>query len=466
MTRLFETMCVLIFILSLALFIADTTTNITGKIVLEDPFVIHANDTVSALYDMIKAKVSYVVASRGISIVFGGKIILNFSNDHRKIEDIGMYGTLNDIQIIPKPDFAALLEMVSGISNIQNIPWLINAMQSLSDQNVSKFLFGRGLEYDENGNLIGIDLSHLNLTGSIHLESLPSTVRSLDLSFNDLDFLHFDGLRGKSLEKLNVEHNKRCYLNIDRLCALIAETEHIPIINELKLSSNQIFPRITDAKEKDIRLRNCLFRHKVMVRMIVDGVEIVRGNNKSPLDLYSRMLRVVMGVTNKQVIPWYTHFFEGRFIPSREWKALGVEYKKQFGCSGSLASRYKFDLSGLGLEGEIQLGSLPRNVYEMDLSNNNLSGITFGGERVRFNLRALNLQNNDNLRIDLAEIELSRIKRVACLGRLVHLRLSSNQLTTNQMLNGIPILKDESIRLWLESTTVNRVVIDDHLYVK
>ena len=153
------------------------------KMVLNDPFVIYSNDTVSILYDKTNANVSYIKESRGISIIFEGRIILNFFNDHRTIKDIGMIGngTLNDIEIIPKPDFAALLEMVSDISNIQNIPWLILAMQCLSYPSSKRcrsvFNFSRGLHCDTDGHLIGVDLSHLNLTGNVHLKSLPPTVR-------------------------------------------------------------------------------------------------------------------------------------------------------------------------------------------------------------------------------------------------------------------------------------------------
>ena len=67
---------------------------------------------------------------------------------------------------------------------------------------------------DDNNHLIGIDLSHLNLIGKLNLRSLPQTVRSLDLSFNDLTNLNFGGLNGKSLQKLNIAHNERCYLNV------------------------------------------------------------------------------------------------------------------------------------------------------------------------------------------------------------------------------------------------------------
>merc|ERR1712079_177154 len=114
---------------------------------------------------------------------------------------------------------------------------------------------------------------------------------------------------------------------------------------------------------------------------------------------------------------------------------------------------YRFNLSGLGLEGNIYLGPLPKSVRDLDLSNNNLSKIRFGDVEVRNNLRALNLQNNDNLDIDLIEIEALR-SRDSCLNRLVCLYLSSNQLR----MNGLVATK-ESIRLWQQNNTIKTVII-------
>ena len=105
----------------------------------------------------------------------------------------------------------------------------------------------------DNGNLIGVDLSDLNLIGIINLESLPPTGRSLDLSFNDLDTLNLDGLRGKSVERLNVEHNARCHINTE---CFTAESEHKLPLKVLQLSTNQIFPWITSFGEKKSRIKS------------------------------------------------------------------------------------------------------------------------------------------------------------------------------------------------------------------
>ena len=90
---------------------------------------------------------------------------------------------------------------------------LISVLSANRCQNISQF--GRGLVSDQNGNLVDLDLSGLNLIGTIYLRALSQTVRSLDLRFNDLDNLNLSGLRDKSLKKLNVEHNRRCHVNTE-----------------------------------------------------------------------------------------------------------------------------------------------------------------------------------------------------------------------------------------------------------
>ena len=44
-------------------------------------------------------------------------VIVNVVSSLRTLEDVGMYGELNDIQIIDKPAFVPLLEMVFDINN-------------------------------------------------------------------------------------------------------------------------------------------------------------------------------------------------------------------------------------------------------------------------------------------------------------------------------------------------------------
>ena len=368
-----------------------------------------------------------------------------------------MLHTVNSVfvqhHIIRKPDFAALLEMVTDVQNVQMIPWLIGAMCCLSDasanqcQNVSKL--GKGLHCDNNGNLIGIDLSHLNLTGNIHLESLPQSVRSLDLSFNDLDHLNLDGLRGKSLERLNVEHNKRCHINTECLCNYrhsntTEESGHNSnhlAIRDLQLSSNQIFPWILDSAVKLDRIRSGLCRHQNLV-VIVDGLLVS--------SFHIKMRRVLEGVTNKEIIPLYDEFTSYPVSP-HSWKSSRIEYTN---VHRGHRPRYRFDLSGLGLIGEIRLKYLPRSVSKLDLSNNNLSKISFNGnsEGQDF-LEELNLRNNDNLRINLLDIAQSSLFRYFC-----RLSISSNQLHIQGIVdwNG----KIEYVRDWSRLSRMTRVVVD------
>ena len=407
---------------------------------------------------MIHVKISYKTASRGISIAFNGSIILESRNDHCQVADIGMNGKCNDIQIMQKPDFVALLEMVCDLKNTVNIPWFNQAMQCLSDFQANQSLrqkigkLGNGLKFDDSGHLIGVDLSHLNLTGFIHLELLPQSVRTLDLSFNDLDTLNLNGLRGKSVERLNVERNPRCHIDSEYLDP---ESKNVTL-RELELSFNQIFPWITNRNDKHERIRNMIKEHPTLQHIFIDGTLISQCSH--PLVTVYRMLRVIDGVTNKQLIPWFDRFSRGVLMECDEWKHFGVEYKKR---RKGYSPRYNFDLSGLGLEGHIDLRYLPRNVIKLDLSNNNLTSISLFGEG-NFNLRRLNIQNNDHLGIDLQKIDLSLgSKSCPPLRHLIHLDLSSKQLLRSGRFCNLT--ERQIVREWLKTTIMQEVALDDVL---
>ena len=425
------------FILSILIFLT-TGSFCSQTVVLNDPFVLEPDAAVSDLYDRINASLSFKTASSGISIIFGNKLILNFLNDRRTIKDIGMDSMLNDIQIIQKPDFAALLEMVVSVNNIQNIPWLVGAMKCLSAASANQYQcrnlskLGKGLDCDTNNTLIGVDLSHLNLTGMIHLESLPPTVRSLDLSFNDLETANLDGLRGKSLKRLNVEHNTRFHINTECFHS------HNLNLRELQLSSNQIFPWISDLNEKRVRIQNWLCR--VSRHRNVNYLELVimDGFSMHFTPFHIKMLRVLEGVTNKEIIHDWV------------WKSWRVDYKRG---RGGHPPRYRFDLSGLGLVGEIRLTYLPRSIRKLDLSNNHLSRISLSGEGQNC-LEDLNLQNNPNVRVNLTEIDESSLFRHFC-----RLSISSNQLDIPGVLDSEGII--EYVRNWLSTSKMTKIVVDD-----
>ena len=410
-----------------------TVSIVPATIGIKEPFVIGPNDTVSSLYQAVNARIN---TSCEISIVFGGKIILNLANDYRPVTAVGMNDILNDIQIIQKPDYVSLLEMVDGVINKKDIPWFHSALECLSDpssnrcQNVCGF--GPGLECDDNGNLIGIDLSHLNLTGSISLESIPQSVRSLDMSFNDLHTVNLSGLKGKSLAKLNVENNGRCRINTK--CFYNDSGSTLPL-RELQVSSYQLMPWIT----KHIRTNNWFYHRdqRTLQELVVDGVRFSVDN---PLSFRMRMLKVVEGVTNKESIPWF-HNWSTKI---KQLKECGISYRQN---RGGVACAYKVNLRGRGLRGHIDLGYLPRNVYNMDLSDNNLSSISFVGDG-EYNLRGLNLENNHNLRIDLMQIDCTTTH--CCLCSLYRLRVSSSQLSLCQ----------ERIWEWLVKSRLRAIVID------
>lgn len=384
-------------------------------------------DTVPSLYSKIVENIPSIISTHKISIIFRERLILNLVNDRRTVSDIGIRTTSNSIQIIQKPDFAALLEMISDIRNKENIPWFDRAGLCVSDpssisssecRNVSRF--GKRLDCDDRGRLIGIDISFLNLTGRIHLESLPESVRSLDISFNALNTGNLQGLRDKSLEKLNVEHNRRYHINTEFWDPRLGN--HFPV-NVLQISSNQITPWITDRASKLDYIRNWMLHQRILKEVIVDGQPVSRNHQASKLSV--RMLQVIEGVTNKWVIPWYPYFLIGITAPrlSIEWKRFGVTCYPR----GNSRSRYAFNLSGLQLEGHINLDVLPENVVTVDISHNNLHSILFTGNGDgTFNLKDLYLQNNDNLLIDLSTIDLS--SPWCCLYRTNRLTVSSNQI--------------------------------------
>ena len=111
-----------------------------------------------------------------------------------------------EILIIRKPDFAGLLRVSSDIRNKENTPKFDRALWRISD--ASSLEFGRDLVCDTNESLVDIDLSHLDFTGTIHLESVPQSARSMNLSFNDFETLDHDGL-GSKLDRLKLEIDLR-----------------------------------------------------------------------------------------------------------------------------------------------------------------------------------------------------------------------------------------------------------------
>ena len=411
--------------------------------------------TVSSLYETVKTKCSRVQSPHDIAIIVDGKIILNLIDDRRTIADIGITEESNDIQIIQKPMFVALLEMVADVGNIENIPWFNQANQCLSDPSANDcgaaFAIQQRLHYDVDGNLIVIDLSHLNLTGTIHLESLPQTVKTLDLSFNDLITPKFPRSRGKSLEKLNIERNNQIQLDTKYVKRIFSRNGSS---RTLQLSSNQIFPSIIGLRSKYSRLRHWLYHQQMFDVLVLDG-QTIHPNDCNPF--YVAMLQFVENVTNKELIPWYQPFTDGKSIRLDEWQHLRV-VRSSGGGRGSdtrySQRSYSFDLSGLGLRGWIGLGSLPRSVRKLNLSNNNLSSISFDGEG-RYNLRELNLQNNDCLRINMAEFD----EPSALMHRLDRLLISSNQLriftSTGFWRPGVVV------KQWFRKSHLNEIVVDD-----
>ena len=393
------------------------------------PFYVSPQDAVSTLYAVIEEKFTF--SPNDISILFKGNIIPKFVG-HQSIGDIGLNEEWNDIQIVRKPDFVAMLEVVSGISNLEQIPWIQQATDCLFD--FSSIRCQNGFDFGR------VDLSHLDLMGYINIESLPQSVRTLDLSFNDLDNFNLNGLCSKSVERLNIEHNRRWHVNTN---IFESESPRSLSLRALQVSSDQIF---VDSKSKSAQITRFMSNQRILNVLIVDGVHMTRGVR---MGFYEGMLNVVKGVTNKKQIPWYSYFENHLEIPRHQYALFGMNCNYR-GLQRSRA-RYKFDLSGLGLEGHIDLGYLPPNVFVMDLHNNNLSTISFSGNG-KYNLRVLNIQKNDNLAIDLSAIDSS--SSTCCLFRAHWFSLSSNQLYGARGWN-------DSVRQWLFTSNIHTVMVND-----
>ena len=345
----------------------------------------------------------------------------------------------------------SILEMMNGIGNKQNIPWFDCASQCLSDpsanchQIASHLEEGYGLQFEDNDDIIGMDLSNLGLTGFLDFFWSPPTLKSLDLSSNDLEIVHLDGLRDKSLERLNVENNRRCHIKTDVFAS------DLPL-KSLYLSSNQIFPWIDDLGSKRLFVSKWMDQQNVPLSVIImDGITYWKS-----MPFYREMLHLVEGVTNKEVIPWYELFrqCDEAGYPIRRmciWHNIRQKFRGYFWCRFSSRKAERFvNLSGLGLEGHVDLGHLPRSITKLDLSANDLSDISFG-RKGRSALKSLSIQNNEKLKVNL-----SRIHWMTSCFPSYHLAISSNQI------------KDALSDLieWLIKSTLSRIEIDGVLYEK
>ena len=125
-----------------------TLPRYTQCTMIQDTFSIGDDDTVSLLYQWAKKQVEDP-DNRGISIVFDHNIIIELKDDSRSLNDIGMNSASNDILIIQKPDFVALLEMVHDIKNIGNIPGYKQAKECLSGSSAKQSEWQSVLEYGE-----------------------------------------------------------------------------------------------------------------------------------------------------------------------------------------------------------------------------------------------------------------------------------------------------------------------------
>lgn len=239
------------------------------------PLLVSSTAPLRTLYNQtIDAKclnISNQSAPNGISIIFRDMVLANLRRDFRLISDIGINAKHNEIQVISKPVVVCLLEMILGISNRERIPWFEHAISCVSapSSNHNTVCSNSGLSYDSNGTLIGINLSNLGLIGDLNIGSLPHTVRSLDISSNDLNTFQLHGFGGKSLEILRVQNNNKWIIE-RRLFG-----EDIPL-KSLYVSSDQIFPWITTLNSKKRRrITRWMNTMPFLERMIVDNdVEI------------------------------------------------------------------------------------------------------------------------------------------------------------------------------------------------
>ena len=250
----------------------------------------------------------------------------------------------------------------------------------------------------------------------------------LDLSKNILNSISFGGDGLHFLEELNVRNNDHLHINL----VDIERSSIFCSFSRLVISPNQlIIDGVTTKTGKIEYVREWLMKRTSRInRVVIDHVTIdnMAMPQGDPILYQLQMLHVVDGVTNKDKIPWH-HYFSKRIpIPAERFESLGIIYNGIVPGNRYKRSRARchFNLSGLGLKGHIDLGYLPKNIVQLDLSNNNLSSISFTGN-AQYNLRELNLQNNEHLRMDLTKMCASS-SASCCLDHLHVLRISSNQL--------------------------------------
>lgn len=191
-------------------------------------------------------------------------------------------------------------------------------------------------------------------------------------------------------------------------------------------------------------------KNKIITDSVVVFTLDVSKPSNHPLFFHDKMLNMVQGVSNKERIPWYQYFVHGNTIIPKNVRHLGISYigvvpGNRFRRA---RSRCNLNLSGLGLEGHIDLGYLSRNVVRLDLANNNLSCISFFGCS-QYSLRELNVQNNHHLRIHLMKIDI--LSSSCSLHRLNRLYISSNQLEVAEI----------TLLQWMRGTRLFEVVLDD-----
>ena len=170
---------------------------------------------------------------------------------------------------------------------------------------------------------------------------------------------------------------------------------------------------------------------------------------RNSLGFHQSMLNVVNGVTNKEVIPWFVHFVYNSRIPRHILQHVGITRRRPGRARNrERQSQFTFNLSGLGLKGHIDLGYLPSTIWRMDLSNNNLDGISLVGNGP-YNVRELNLENNDNLQIDWLQIDPS--SKSCCLCNVYRLSVSSAQLVSRFK---------QDVYHWLRASNIHLIVVD------
>lgn len=390
---------------------------------------VYADSTVRALYDVVKTihcpDIRCMEEPKGISIIFQDRILL--SSDWKLIEIgfCGEMGVSNHIQVIPKPAFVSLLEMVSGITNKWQIPWYPMATHYLSDP--------RALQNDP---LIWdcFNLSHFGLKGTVNLDAVPQSVIALDLSYNDLHTIKWSGDIGpRHLKSLNIQNNKRLRVDFTQMLWLnhfqcSSVQLRMPGVDHTILSKQQITQwalnqlQLHQQRTSLQSLTVDHFKFSRKPRAVSENGETNTRTSNEPTSQYPAVAQPEIGVMADPVFQSLVEMMKSVQINYQNtggWLQFVAHcarsgnckvtdlcrfYSSRFKCNGQ-GDLVRMVFDGCHLSGHVHLAAIPQTVKVLHLRQHNITNIGEWKDLRGKSLRYLDVFRNPNLILDLSQLE-------------------------------------------------------------